>query len=63
MHVGGLLAPESYGPNEHIPPADLADLKFARTPITHPLADVGLGPDKIEVVINCHLHAIKVADA
>lgn len=81
MHVGGFLAPESYGPNErlvvnawlvrhpeatilvdtgiaeHIPAADVAELKFVRTPITEALASLGARPDEIEVVINCHLHA------
>ncbi|MGH2418110.1 MAG: N-acyl homoserine lactonase family protein [Candidatus Limnocylindria bacterium] len=81
MHVGGFLAPESYGPNErlvvnawlvrhpeatilvdtgiaeHIPPADVAELKFVRLSITDALAGLGVGPDKIEVVINSHLHA------
>ena len=81
MHVGGFLAPESYGPNErlvvnawlvrhpdatilvdtgiaeHIPPADLVELRFVRTPIGVALAGIGVRPDEVEIVINCHLHA------
>ena len=42
MHVGG---------------ADVAELEVVRTPITDTLAGLGVRPDMIEVVINCHLHA------
>lgn len=81
MHVGGFLAPESYGPNErlvvnawlvrhpeatilvdtgiadHIPAADVEELKFVRIPIVDALAAAGAAPGDVDVVINCHLHA------
>ncbi|MBA2632833.1 MAG: N-acyl homoserine lactonase family protein [Chloroflexi bacterium] len=81
MHVGGFLAPESYGPNErlvvnawlvrhpeakllvdtgiaeHIPAADVEELKFVRVPILDALAAAGAASDEIDAVVNCHLHA------
>jgi N-acyl homoserine lactone hydrolase len=81
LHVGGFLAPESYGPNErlvvnswlirhpeatilvdtgiaeHIPAADVRELKFVRVPIVEALAGVGVRPEEVDIVINCHLHA------
>ena len=42
---------------EHLPPEDVATMRFTRTPITEALAGVGIGPEDIDLVINCHLHA------
>ena len=81
LHLGGFLAPESYGPNErlvvnawlvrhpeavvlvdtgiaeHIPAADVAELKFVRIPIVEALSEIGVRPRDVDIVINCHLHA------
>jgi N-acyl homoserine lactone hydrolase len=42
---------------EHLPPADVAEMRFTRTPITEALARIGLAPGDVHLVINCHLHA------
>jgi N-acyl homoserine lactone hydrolase len=42
---------------EHIPPADVEELRFIRTPIVEALATIGVQPAAIDLVINCHLHA------
>jgi N-acyl homoserine lactone hydrolase len=42
---------------EHIPAADLAELKFLRTPILEALAEIDVGSDEVDIVVNCHLHA------
>jgi N-acyl homoserine lactone hydrolase len=42
---------------EHLPPEDLAEMRFTRTPIVDALAGAGLTPGDIDLVINCHLHA------
>lgn len=42
---------------EHLPPGDVEQLKFVRTPITDALASMGAMPGEIDLVINCHLHA------
>lgn len=45
------------GIGEHLPPEDLRTMLFLRTPITDALANVGLAPEDVDLVINCHLHA------
>ncbi len=42
---------------EHLPPEDVAEMRFTRTPIVVALASAGLTPGDIDLVINCHLHA------
>jgi glyoxylase-like metal-dependent hydrolase (beta-lactamase superfamily II) len=42
---------------EHLPPADVAEMRFTRTPIVEALAAIGVEPEEIDLVINCHLHA------
>jgi N-acyl homoserine lactone hydrolase len=42
---------------EHLPPEDVATMRFTRTPITDALATIGLAPDDVDLVANCHLHA------
>jgi N-acyl homoserine lactone hydrolase len=42
---------------EHLPPEDVATMRFTRTPIVDAISTVGLAPDDIDLVINCHLHA------
>jgi N-acyl homoserine lactone hydrolase len=42
---------------EHLPPEDVATMRFTRTPIADALAAEGLRPDDIDLVVNCHLHA------
>ena len=42
---------------EHLPPEDVAEMRFTRTPIVDALAGAGLTPGDIDLVINCHLHA------
>ncbi len=42
---------------ENLPPNDVQELKFLRTPIVDALSGLGVQPDEIDVVINCHLHA------
>jgi glyoxylase-like metal-dependent hydrolase (beta-lactamase superfamily II) len=42
---------------EHLPPEDVATMRFTRTPITDALASVDLETDDVGLVINCHLHA------
>jgi N-acyl homoserine lactone hydrolase len=42
---------------EHIPDADVEELKFVRTPIAEALAAVGAAPADVDIVVNCHLHA------
>ena len=42
---------------EHLPPEDVAELRFLRTPITDALATAGIALDDIDLIINCHLHA------
>src|SRR5918996_1504408 len=42
---------------EGLPAEDVEKLKIIRTPIVDALAGIGVRPDEIEVVINCHLHA------
>ncbi len=44
------------GIGAHLPPEDVSEMRFLRTPITDALATVGLVPDEIDLVINCHLH-------
>jgi N-acyl homoserine lactone hydrolase len=38
-------------------PEDVEKLAILRTPILEVLAGIGVEPDEIDVVINCHLHA------
>jgi N-acyl homoserine lactone hydrolase len=42
---------------EHLPPEDVAEMRFTRTPITEALAGIGLAARDIDLVVNCHLHA------
>jgi N-acyl homoserine lactone hydrolase len=42
---------------EHLPPEDVATMRFTRTPIVDALASHGLAPGDVDLVINCHLHA------
>ena len=42
---------------EHLPPEDVDEMRFTRTPITEALAGIGVTPDDVDLVINCHLHA------
>jgi N-acyl homoserine lactone hydrolase len=42
---------------EHLPPEDVAEMRFTRTPITDVLAGIGLAARDIDLVVNCHLHA------
>jgi N-acyl homoserine lactone hydrolase len=42
---------------EHLPPEDLRELRFTRTPIEEALASIDVRPDDVNLVINCHLHA------
>jgi N-acyl homoserine lactone hydrolase len=44
------------GIGAHIPPDDVRDLRFLRTPITEALAGIGVMPGEVDLVINCHLH-------
>jgi N-acyl homoserine lactone hydrolase len=44
------------GIGEHLPEADLREMRFIRTPITEALAGIGVEPSEIDIVINCHLH-------
>jgi glyoxylase-like metal-dependent hydrolase (beta-lactamase superfamily II) len=44
------------GIGEHLPEADLREMRFIRTPITEALAGIGIEPSEIDIVINCHLH-------
>jgi len=44
------------GIGEHVPPDDVREMRFLRTPIADALASVGLVPEDIDLVINCHLH-------
>jgi N-acyl homoserine lactone hydrolase len=42
---------------EHIPPADVEELRFVRIPVIEALARIGAAASEVDVVINCHLHA------
>ena len=42
---------------EHLPPEDVAEMRFTRTPIIDALAGIGLAARDIDLVVNCHLHA------
>jgi N-acyl homoserine lactone hydrolase len=42
---------------EHLPPEDVAAMRFTRTPIVDALGGAGLTPGDVDLVINCHLHA------
>lgn len=42
---------------EHLPPEDVATMRFTRTPILEALAAIGVPANEIDLVINCHLHA------
>ena len=44
------------GIGAHIPEADVTEMKFVRTPIVDALAGIGVVPDDIDLVVNCHLH-------
>jgi glyoxylase-like metal-dependent hydrolase (beta-lactamase superfamily II) len=44
------------GIGEHVPEEDMREMRFVRTPITDALAGIGVAPDDIDLVINCHLH-------
>jgi N-acyl homoserine lactone hydrolase len=42
---------------EGLPPEDVEKLAILRAPIREALAGIGVEPDEIDLVINCHLHA------
>lgn len=42
---------------DDLPPDDVEELKFVRIPIVEALAGLGVSPDDVDLVINCHLHA------
>lgn len=44
------------GIGEHIPEADLREMRFTRKPITQALSEISIDPSEIDLVINCHLH-------
>lgn len=44
------------GIGEHIPDADVREMRFIRRPITDALTAVGVQPAEVDLVINCHLH-------
>ena len=44
------------GIGEHIPEADLREMRFTRTPITEALSGIGVGTSEVDLIINCHLH-------
>jgi N-acyl homoserine lactone hydrolase len=44
------------GIGAHIPPEDIRELRFLRTPITEALAGISVAQDEVDLVINCHLH-------
>jgi N-acyl homoserine lactone hydrolase len=44
------------GIGEHIPEADLQEMRFTRTPITQALSGIGVEPSQVDLIINCHLH-------
>jgi N-acyl homoserine lactone hydrolase len=44
------------GIGEHIPEADLREMRFTRTPITEALAGMGVEPTEVDLIVNCHLH-------
>lgn len=45
------------GIGAHLPPEDVASMRFLRTPIDEALAGAGVRVEEIDLVINCHLHA------
>jgi len=44
------------GIGAHIPPEDVREMRFLRTPITEALDGIGVHPGEVDLVINCHLH-------
>jgi glyoxylase-like metal-dependent hydrolase (beta-lactamase superfamily II) len=44
------------GIGEHIPEDDFRQMRFIRKPITEALAEIGVDPSEVDLVINCHLH-------
>ena len=50
-----ILVDTGIAPN--IPPADMEELRFLRVPVVEALDALGVLPDAIDLVINCHLHA------
>jgi N-acyl homoserine lactone hydrolase len=55
-HPDALIVVDT-GIAEDIPAADVAALKFVRVPVVDALAEHGVAPDDVDLVINCHLHA------
>ena len=45
------------GIGEHIPDEDVVSMKFVRRPVLDALAEHGITPRDVDLVINCHLHA------
>lgn len=45
------------GLGAHLPEADVRELRITRTPITEALSGIGVTPQEVDLVINCHLHA------
>jgi N-acyl homoserine lactone hydrolase len=44
------------GIGAHLPPDDVREMRFLRTPITEALDGIGVKADDIDLIINCHLH-------
>lgn len=55
-HPEAILLVDS-GLAEHLPPEDVATMRFTRTPILDALATIGVPASEIDLVVNCHLHA------
>jgi N-acyl homoserine lactone hydrolase len=44
------------GIGAHLPEGDLRELRFLRTPIIEALGGIGVAPEAVDMIINCHLH-------
>lgn len=45
------------GIGEHLPEADVREMRITRKPITEAVSEIGVEPSNVDLVINCHLHA------
>jgi len=45
------------GIGAHLPPEDVRQMRFLRTPIVEALGGIGIRAEDVDLVINCHLHA------
>ena len=45
------------GFGEHLPEADVREMRITRKPITEALSEIGVETNEVDLVINCHLHA------